>query len=57
VSCAGAGGVSALRSLDDTVYVSLLDGSTRAVNAKKISHQTWQAVMTPSGGEVLGADW
>jgi type II secretory pathway pseudopilin PulG len=57
VSCEGAGGLSALRSLGDTVFVALADGSTRSVNAKKISHETWKAAITPNGGEVLGADW
>ncbi len=57
VSCAGLGGVSALRSLGDTVFVALADGSSRAIKAKKISHETWKAAITPSGGEVLGPDW
>jgi type II secretory pathway pseudopilin PulG len=57
VSCGGVSGVSALRSLDDNVQVGLADGSVRSVNAKKISHATWKAAITPNGGEVLGPDW
>jgi type II secretory pathway pseudopilin PulG len=57
VSCAGLGGASSIRSLDDTVYVALFDGSARPVKAKKISLVTWQAAITPNGGEVLGPDW
>jgi type II secretory pathway pseudopilin PulG len=57
VSCEGLGGASALRSLDDAILVALADGSVRAVSAKKISHVTWKAAMTPAGGEVLGNDW
>jgi prepilin-type processing-associated H-X9-DG protein len=57
VSCAGLGGVSGLRSLTDYVNVGMCDGSVRSVNAKKISHETWKAAMTPNGGEVLGDDW
>jgi type II secretory pathway pseudopilin PulG len=57
VSCAGAGGVSALRSLDDTVYVVMCDATARPVNAKKISHKTWQAAMTHNNGDLLGDDW
>jgi hypothetical protein len=56
VSCAGAGGVSALRSLDKYVNVGIADGSVRSVNVK-ISATTWHAAMTPAGGEVLGDDW
>jgi hypothetical protein len=57
VSCAGLGGVSALRSLDNTVIVGMADGSTHVVNARKITQATWKAATTPSGGEVLGNDW
>jgi hypothetical protein len=56
VSCAGLGGVSALRSLDGFVIVGLCDGSVRRVGPK-VSHTTWKAALTPNGGEVLGADW
>jgi type II secretory pathway pseudopilin PulG len=56
VSCAGLGGVSALRSLDGFVIIALCDGSTRRVGPK-LTHTTWKAALTPNGGEVFGADW
>jgi type II secretory pathway pseudopilin PulG len=56
VSCAGLGGVSALRGLQKSVQVGMLDGSVRTV-AEAVSHATWKAAMTPNGGEVLGPDW
>jgi Tfp pilus assembly protein PilE len=56
VSCGGVGGVSALRSFDDYVFVAICDGSVRVVNSG-ISHKTWKAALTPAGGEVLGPDW
>lgn len=57
VSCAGAGGVSALRSLDQVILVALADGSVRSLNAQTLTHRTWLAALTPNGGEVLGVDW
>jgi type II secretory pathway pseudopilin PulG len=57
VNCGGVSGVSALRSLTDYVLVGIADGSVRAVDAKKISHATWKAAMTPNAGDILGADW
>ena len=56
VSCAGEGGVSAIRAEGAMVLVGMADGSVRAVSTK-ISHETWKAAITPAGGEVLGADW
>jgi len=56
VSCAGLGGVSALRSLEQLVNVGLADGSVRTVSIA-VSQTTWQAALTPNGGEVLGSDW
>ena len=56
VSCAGAGGVSAVRPPGVVVLVGLGDGSVRSVGLK-ISEATWKAAITPSGGEVLGPDW
>ena len=56
VSCAGAGGVSAIRMPGALVLVGLADGSVRFVGAK-VSGATWRAAITPAGGEVLGADW
>jgi prepilin-type N-terminal cleavage/methylation domain-containing protein len=38
------------------VQVLLGDGSVRGVNGG-ISVATWQAAITPAGGEVLGSDW
>ncbi|OWK45489.1 DUF1559 domain-containing protein [Fimbriiglobus ruber] len=38
------------------VLVSLADGSVRSV-AASISLRTWNAALTPAGGEVLGSDW
>jgi prepilin-type processing-associated H-X9-DG protein len=52
VSCAGAGGASALRSLTNTVNVGFCDGSVRAVSIK-IEATTWKALMTRGGGEVI----
>jgi type II secretory pathway pseudopilin PulG len=56
VSCAGEGGVSAIRSRLPVVLVGLADGSVRFVSAK-VSEATWRAAITPAGGEVLGPDW
>jgi type II secretory pathway pseudopilin PulG len=56
VSCAGAGGVSSLRSYGTVVLVGLGDGNVRTVS-NSISHTTWMAAITPNGGEVLGPDW
>src|SRR5262249_25439723 len=38
------------------VYVLLGDGSARSVSGG-VSLATWQAAITPDGGEVLGSDW
>ena len=56
VSCGGVSGVSALRNYQKYVNVSMYDGSARTV-AVGISKTTWQAAMTPSNGDILGADW
>ena len=56
VSCAGEGGVSAVRPPGVVVLVGLGDGSVRSVSLK-ISEATWRAAITPAGGEVLGPDW
>ncbi len=59
-SCSGAGnacdsgqpqGLSA-----GGIQVGLGDGSVRSISPG-ISFQTWSAAITPSGGELLGADW
>jgi hypothetical protein len=57
VSCAGLGGLSGPRSLDDYIQVGMGDGVVRAINGKKISFETWKAAITPAGGEVLGTDF
>jgi type II secretory pathway pseudopilin PulG len=57
VSCGGEGGVSTLRSQDDSIAVGLGDGSARFVNAKKISFTTWTYALDPADGNVLGPDW
>ena len=56
VSCGGEGGLSALRSLYDTVGVAMADGSARLIKVK-ISKETWKALMTRGGGEVIGDDF
>ncbi len=56
VSCAGLGGLSGPRSLDDLISVGMGDGSVRAVNIK-ISEKTWKALITPAGGEVIDNDF
>jgi len=38
------------------VIVGLSDGSVRLVSAS-ISLRTWNAALTPAGGEILGSDW
>ncbi|HEX5271376.1 MAG TPA: DUF1559 domain-containing protein [Gemmataceae bacterium] len=56
VDCGGAGGLSALRSLDNTVGVAMADGSARVIK-KTVSKETWKALMTRNGGEVVGNDF
>ncbi len=56
VDCGGAGGLSGLRSLDDTVGVGMGDGSARLIK-KTVSKETWKALMTRNGGEVIGDDF
>src|SRR5579859_1621093 len=56
VSCGGVSGVSALRSLDEFVFVGLADGSARSVK-NTISRPTWEYAMDPADGMVLGPDW
>ncbi len=50
VSCGGEGGVSTLRSLDDSIAVGLGDGSCRYLNAKKLSFFTWSNALDPADG-------
>ncbi len=56
VDCGGAGGLSALRGLDDTVGIALCDGSTRLIKVT-ISKETWKALITRNGGDILGSDY
>jgi type II secretory pathway pseudopilin PulG len=56
VDCGGAGGASALRSLDAIIPVGLCDGSVRTVTTK-LSHATWVNAVDPNDGNVLGNDW
>ena len=56
VSCGGVSGVSALRSLDDSVLVAMCDGSARPVK-NTISRPTWEHAIDPADGFPLGADW
>jgi hypothetical protein len=56
VSCAGAGGVSGLRTVTDYVNLLMADGSVHAVTPK-ISMETLKAAATRNGGEVLGNDF
>ncbi len=57
VSCGGEGGVSTLRGLTDEIPVGMADGSSRFVNAKKLSFITWTYAMCPNDGMPLGPDW
>jgi prepilin-type N-terminal cleavage/methylation domain-containing protein len=38
------------------IQVGMGDGSVRLVSSS-ISQATWQAALTPSGGDILGSDW
>jgi type II secretory pathway pseudopilin PulG len=53
VSCAGVGGLSALRSLDEVISVAVCDGSAHMFKAKKIDKDIWKALATRAGGEVV----
>jgi hypothetical protein len=56
VSCEGAGGVSALRSLDGEIPVSLADGSVRTIT-KDMAHKTWKWALDPDAKGDAPADW
>jgi hypothetical protein len=56
VDCGGAGGLAGPRTADDSVLVAMCDGSVRSVS-RSVSLDTWKAVCTRAGNEVLGADW
>jgi type II secretory pathway pseudopilin PulG len=52
VSAGGAGGLSALRSMDDTVNIGMADGSVRAIK-KKISLEVWHNLAARNDGNPL----
>jgi type II secretory pathway pseudopilin PulG len=56
VTCEGAGGLSGLRSRNDTVSVAICDGSVRAISTK-IDVKVWKALATRNGGEVIPGDF
>jgi Tfp pilus assembly protein PilE len=56
VSCGGLGGLSGPRAVENVVNVAICDGSVRGISAK-ISFQTWKALSTRAGGEVIGNDF
>jgi hypothetical protein len=45
------------KAFGSTPLGAMLDGSVRVLDTKKISLATLKAAVTPSGGEILGADW
>ena len=45
------------RVLDPALRAAARQHGVRYIDAKKISLTTWQAALTPAGGEVLGNDW
>jgi len=55
VDCGGAGGLSALRSLQHGFNVGFGDGSVRFVSPT-MAFPTWQAMCTRNGGEVIPND-
>jgi prepilin-type processing-associated H-X9-DG protein len=52
VTCAGAGGLSGLRSLGPNANVGMADGSVRGVN-EKVDLRAWKAVTSRDGGEMV----
>jgi type II secretory pathway pseudopilin PulG len=57
VSCAGAGGVSTLRTDARLVQVALGDGSVRSLDPATLTMATWQNALDPADGNPLGSDW
>lgn len=55
VSCAGVGGLSSLRSMDQQAQVLFGDGSVRTLKAD-LPLATWKALATRNGGEVVNID-
>jgi prepilin-type processing-associated H-X9-DG protein len=56
VTCEGAGGLSGLRGLTDTVNIAMCDGSVRTVS-KTVKIEVWKALGTRDGGEVIPRDF
>jgi prepilin-type processing-associated H-X9-DG protein len=56
VSCAGLGGLSGPRTLTNGFNVGFADGSVRFI-VNTVSHETWKALTTRGGGEVVGNDF
>jgi len=56
VDCGGEGGLAGPRSLSGRIPVAMCDGSTRLLYPK-LSEQTWKAIMSANGGEVIGSDF
>ena len=52
VDCGGAGGLSALRSLDRVFIIALADGSVRVISPK-IKFATWKLLHSRADGEAL----
>jgi hypothetical protein len=52
VSCAGAGGLSGLRSTQDHSNIALCDGSVRTIN-KKVELKVWKNLASRNDGEVI----
>ena len=56
VNCAGFGGLSGLRSEDDSTNILMADGSVRSVNAK-VKVETWKLLTDKADGNPLPNDF
>jgi len=56
VTCDGAGGLSGLRTLEDALPVAMGDGAVRMIKTT-IAIDTWKALVTRNGGEVVPNDF
>jgi prepilin-type processing-associated H-X9-DG protein len=52
VDCEGAGGLSGLRGIRDSVNVAYCDGSVRSIN-QTVKLEIWKALATRAGGEII----
>jgi hypothetical protein len=52
VSCAGAGGLSGLRSFQDQAHIAMCDGSVRAIN-KNVKLEVWKNLASANDGQVI----